>query len=225
MYRVIPGFLTCLWVQMEVGPSCREDEFLVLQAIYGENFKQTFDNVIQIEIPDYCLTATFSLPLDYPISPPEISITSVNRLDSLAFVKFLLTKSQVMRGEPMIFNLMTLINDHVAEYQVATEKPMILELVDNSPSFTTIETRVIQQGTPVTRETFKEWHSVFLKECDPEAFSESVKTGRLTGRQLFEQKVVRVEETDLAADEADFDVSALDETLFLGLETLSTEGL
>jgi hypothetical protein len=204
------------------GSSSWEEEFLVLQAIYGELFKQVSSDSFHIDIPDRTLSVSFSLSPDYPDSVPKISMTTSSRLDTLSLIKYLLTEAQEMRGEPMIFNLMTLIGDHISDYETVrvVEKEKVEEV---TTSYTPIEIRTIEQGTPVTVDSFRKWHAAFLKECDPEALTGDAKTGKLTGRQLFEQKIVRVEEGELAADEADFDMSNVDESLFVGLEDMPSE--
>lgn len=205
-----------------------EEEVTVLQAIYADQFRLVNDRAFEIVLTEQNLVASFTLQPDYPSSIPTLSIQShSNRLNTFGLTKFLLREAEAMTGEPMIFNIMTLIIDHLDEYSIQLvdkdEADNTTTTSEDTIKYTPIEIRVIEGGTLVNKETFEQWRLKFITECDPEAFGGSQIHGKLTGRQLFEQTLVKVDE-DGDDDDKVFDFSQMvgDKSLFLDLNDLDS---
>lgn len=111
----------------------------------------------------------------------------------------------------MVFTLTSFIEDWIAKNFKNTNKsvrlPKNLDIEDtdaNDSKVTIIEEKVLDEGTPVTRETFLVWKERFLRENvgnlkGPAAqFAPIQKESKVTGKQLFEQN------KGLAASDAAF---------------------
>lgn len=99
----------------------------------------------------------------------------------------------------MVFTLTSFIEDWIAKNYKNTSKSVRLPKAseadeeESSKKPTLIEEKVLEEGTPVTRETFLAWRNRFLKENvgnlkGPAALlTPAQKESKLTGKQLFEQ--------------------------------------
>lgn len=109
----------------------------------------------------------------------------------------------------MVFTLTSFVEDWIAKNFKSTSKSVRLpknseveEVETNKP--TIIEEKVLDEGTPVTRESFLVWKEKFLRENvgnlkGPAAqFAPVQKESRTSGKQLFEQN------KGLAASDAAF---------------------
>lgn len=110
----------------------------------------------------------------------------------------------------MVFTLTSFIEDWLSKNYKNTSKAVRLPKSDieengsNSNKPTLIEEKVLDEGTPVTKETFLAWKERFLRENlgnlkGPAAqFGPIQKESKFTGKQLFEQNKA------LAASDAAF---------------------
>lgn len=211
--------------------SCKEvveEELQVLEAIYADDFKKLSETSFSVNLSEVGLKLTFDLPAEYPQVIPKVSIDTTIRLDTIVLTKSVLSEAEKMVniGEPFLFSLITFVSDNVDTFKLAAprldSKSQDDEQDTETPQYTTIETRQIEEGTPITRESFLQWHAKFIKECDPEAFSSVSKT-RITGRQLFEQKIISVTDDTLEDDEDTFDMSNVNAALFVDLNDIESE--
>lgn len=109
----------------------------------------------------------------------------------------------------MVFSLISFIEDWLAKNYKNSKKSVRLPVAEvedenSSKPSTIIEEKVLDEGTPVTKETFLAWKERFLKENlgnlkGPAAQLAPVqKESKFTGKQLFEQN------KSLAASDAAF---------------------
>lgn len=213
----------------------QREECQALQSIYMEQFRLLSEPeaeriAFEIDIPQHHLLLSVALTLSYPQDLPQLTLlqrpgtASDRRVDCAGLVKALLKEAEDMRGSAMIFNLIGLI-DEKADTFSSTRKPDAPTLVEEKRE-TPIEARTFDSGSPVTREAFIKWHTAFLTERDRDHASSQV--GKLTGRQLFEQKLVN-EQADysslpLPEDEDTGDLRHVENrSLFVDLDDLDID--
>lgn len=126
----------------------------------------------------------------------------------------------------MVFTLTSFVEDWIAKNFKNTSKsvrlPKNAEVEEVETTKTTIiEEKVLDEGTPVTRETFLAWKERFLRENignlkGPAAqFAPIQKESKITGKQLFEQNKALAASDAAFADDGVAIESKKDEACFV----------
>lgn len=104
-------------------------------------------------------------------------------------------------GMASIFTLVSLLKDAGEELQAEKQR---LKEAEREKAIAEQEEREQRKfrGTPVTAESFAEWRTKFRKEFGLDE-KKAVTTTKLTGKQIFEQGLIKDEDEDEDYEEAD----------------------
>lgn len=192
----------------------------------------------------------WTMPPKYPEVVPELTVHNVKGLDQTWQEELktrILESAKDMTGGPMIFSLVEIAREWLTERNVAGvgEGSMYARMMAKEHEKQRAETKQqqqqqqhqvavsksgpggskkkVEQGTPVTLESFTKWVTTFIKE---EAASQPIteQSSKLTGRQQFEKGNMRPEEDEVVGgDVEDFDLDLiLDEEV--DLDALDDDG-
>lgn len=175
-----------------------QEEIIALESIYDTEFTRISDNEFQVFSNE--ITFTFSYPKNYPFESIQMTC-SISTLDD-----YISEKALALTGMSMVYSLIECTIEYYNDL-VVNEK---LERDLN-------ETKIKEErekeellkfiGNQVTRETFLEWHSAYLKEF-PEVKRDRSK---LTGKQLFMEKKAVEDELEEGDDVDVEDYQGLEE--------------
>ena len=185
-----------------MGNEEQQEEIEVLSSIFGDLFAECAEEdadfpfrltVKHTKEPDLDFCFKFNFPQDYPsVKAAEFKVYALSSPCSLAFPReqlseFLLEKANCHIGEPQIYTLVTFAQDWLDDWaKMEIQRLKMQEKLRIQQEAAEEEAR-IRSGTPVTKETFKEWNKKFLAEFQSPAKEAQGILGRgKTGRELFE---------------------------------------
>ena len=196
----------------------QQDEIDLLQNIIFDKMKiiESEPNfIIFMEIksdipePKMKFHLTVTLNDEYPDKEPTFELLEVNNFLASAKVKDLETKLSALCTEyismPMMYQMYEcilayadeeeekLIKEEKAEQLRLEEEQRLLEQKRKEEEEKLLEQRTY---TPVTKELFDEWYKNFLKKKREEKKQNEPNADKLTGRQFFLNKNLKIEEAD-----------------------------
>jgi hypothetical protein len=204
----------------------QEQEVEALQSIYMDDFVLLEKNKYEITLrnePEEEIQVQIKLSVEYPEKYPEVlcyfSIESLD-LTRTECENLLSNLTEVMEENlgtgVLVFNLTTHIQDYLSQYsskkeeenefkKIQKEKEEEKERLSKLNRFVKdSEIDFIEDGNPVTLENFAQWKLQFDKEYLEK--KEKKESKKLTGREIFEQKVKGVVGVDPDAEMFDDDL-------------------
>lgn len=198
--------------------SQQQDEIDLLQNIIFDkmkivesepNFKIFMEIKSDIPKPKMKFHLTVTLNEEYPDKEPTFELLEVNNYLASAKVRDLESKLKSLCQEyinmPMLYQMYECIltfADEEEEKLLKEEKDIQMKLEEEKrileQKMKEEEEKLIQQRTytPVTKELFDEWYKNFIKKKREEKKDKDVNAGKLTGRQFFLNKNLKIEEND-----------------------------
>ena len=196
----------------------QQDEIDLLQNIIFDkmkivesepNFKIFMEIKSDIEEPKMKFHLTVTLNDEYPDKEPTFELLEVNNFLASAKVRELESKLSALCKEyinmPMIYQMYEcilsyadeeenkLLNEEKEEQIKLEEEQRLLELKKKEEEDKLIEQRTY---TPVTKELFDEWYKKFIKKKREEKKEKEPNSNKLTGRQFFLNKNLKIEENE-----------------------------
>ena len=196
----------------------QQDEIDLLQNIIFDkmkivesepNFKIFMEIKSDIEEPKMKFHLTVTLNDEYPDKEPTFELLEVNNYLASSKVRELESKLSSLCKEyinmPMIYQMYEcvlsyadeeenkLLNEEKEEQIKLEEEKRLLELKKKEEEDKLIEQRTY---TPVTKELFDEWYKKFIKKKKEEKKEKEPNTNKLTGRQFFLNKNLKIEENE-----------------------------
>ena len=196
----------------------QQDEIDLLQNIIFDkmkivesepNFKIFMEIKSDIEEPKMKFHLTVTLNDEYPDQEPTFELLEVNNYLASSKVRELESKLSSLCKEyinmPMIYQMYEcvlsyadeeenkLLNEEKEEQIKLEEEKRLLELKKKEEEDKLIEQRTY---TPVTKELFDEWYKKFIKKKKEEKKEKEPNTNKLTGRQFFLNKNLKIEENE-----------------------------
>ena len=196
----------------------QQDEIDLLQNIIFDkmkivenepNFKIFMEIKSDIENPKMKFHLTVTLNDEYPDKEPTFELSEVNNFLASAKVKELESKLASLCTEyismPMMYQMYEcilsyadeeeekLLKEEKAEQLRIEEEQKLLEQKRKEEEEKLLEQRTY---TPVTKELFDEWYKNFIKKKKEEKKEKEPNSVKLTGRQFFLNKNLKIEETE-----------------------------
>ena len=196
----------------------QQDEIDLLQNIIFDkmkivesepNFKIFMEIKSDIENPKMKFHLTVTLNDEYPDKEPTFELSEVNKFLASAKVKELESKLSSLCTEyinmPMMYQMYEcilsyadeeeekLLKEEKAEQLRIEEEQRLLEQKRKEEEEKLLEQRTY---TPVTKELFDEWYKNFIKKKKEEKKEKEPNSVKLTGRQFFLNKNLKIEETE-----------------------------
>ncbi len=196
----------------------QQDEIDLLQNIIFDkmkivenepNFKIFMEIKSDIENPKMKFHLTVTLNDEYPDKEPTFELSEVNNFLASAKVKELESKLASLCTEyismPMMYQMYEciltyadeeeekLLKEEKAEQLRIEEEQRLLEQKRKEEEEKLLEQRTY---TPVTKELFDEWYKNFIKKKKEEKKEKEPNSVKLTGRQFFLNKNLKIEETE-----------------------------
>ena len=196
----------------------QQDEIDLLQNIIFDkmkiiesepNFKIFMEIKSDIQEPKMKFHLTVTLNDEYPDKEPTFELLEVNNYLASSKVRELESKLSSLCKEyinmPMIYQMYEcilsyadeeenkLLNEEKEEQIKLEEEKRLLELKKKEEEDKLIEQRTY---TPVTKELFDEWYKKFIKKKKEEKKEKEPNTNKLTGRQFFLNKNLKIEENE-----------------------------
>ena len=196
----------------------QQDEIDLLQNIIFDkmkivesepNFKIFMEIKSDIEDPKMKFHLTVTLNEEYPDKEPTFELLEVNNYLASAKVRDLESKLSSLCQEyinmPMLYQMYECIlsfADEEEEKLLKEEKEIQMKLEEEKrqmeQKLKEEEEKLIQQRTytPVTKELFDEWYKNFIKKKREEKKEKEPNSNKLTGRQFFLNRNLKIEEND-----------------------------
>lgn len=196
----------------------QQDEIDLLQNIIFDkmkivesepNFKIFMEIKSDIEDPKMKFHLTVTLNEEYPDKEPSFELLEVNNYLASAKVRDLESKLSSLCQEyinmPMLYQMYECIlsfADEEEEKLLKEEKEIQMKLEEEKrqmeQKLKEEEEKLIQQRTytPVTKELFDEWYKNFIKKKREEKKEKEPNSNKLTGRQFFLNRNLKIEEND-----------------------------
>ena len=196
----------------------QQDEIDLLQNIIFDkmkivesepNFKIFMEIKSDIEDPKMKFHLTVTLNEEYPDKEPTFELLEVNNHLASAKVRDLESKLSSLCQEyinmPMLYQMYECIlsfADEEEEKLLKEEKEIQMKLEEEKrqmeQKLKEEEEKLIQQRTytPVTKELFDEWYKNFIKKKREEKKEKEPNSNKLTGRQFFLNRNLKIEEND-----------------------------
>ena len=196
----------------------QQDEIDLLQNIIFDKMKivESEPNFIifmeiksDIEDPKMKFHLTVTLNEEYPDKEPTFELLEVNNYLASAKVRDLESKLSSLCQEyinmPMLYQMYECIlsfADEEEEKLLKEEKEIQMKLEEEKrqmeQKLKEEEEKLIQQRTytPVTKELFDEWYKNFIKKKREEKKEKEPNSNKLTGRQFFLNRNLKIEEND-----------------------------
>ena len=196
----------------------QQDEIDLLQNIIFDkmkivesepNFKIFMEIKSDIEDPKMKFHLTVTLNEEYPDKEPTFELLEVNNYLASAKVRDLESKLSSLCQEyinmPMLYQMYECIlsfADEEEEKLLKEEKEIQKKLEEErrimEEKLKEEEEKLIQQRTytPVTKELFDEWYKNFIKKKREEKKEKEPNSNKLTGRQFFLNRNLKIEEND-----------------------------
>jgi hypothetical protein len=196
----------------------QQDEIDLLQNIIFDkmkivetepNFKIFMEIKSDIEDPKMKFHLTVTLNEEYPDKEPTFELLEVNNYLASAKVSDLESKLKSLCQEyinmPMLYQMYECIlsfADEEEEKLLKEEKEIQMKLEEEKrqmeQKLKEEEEKLIQQRTytPVTKELFDEWYKNFIKKKREEKKEKEPNSNKLTGRQFFLNRNLKIEEND-----------------------------
>ena len=203
----------------------QQEEIDLLQNIIFEKMKllQEEPNFIifmeiksDIEKPKMKFNLTVTLNEEYPDKEPTFELLEVNNFLASAKVRELEEKLNSICKEyismPMLYQMYEsvlsfadeeeekLINEEKQEEIKIAEAKRLLELKKKEEEEKLLNSRTY---TPVTKELFDSWYKDFIEKKKKERREKEPNMDKLTGRQFFLNKNLKIEENNKKDDEED----------------------
>ena len=194
----------------------QQDEIDLLQNIIFDkmkivesepNFKIFMEIKSDIEDPKMKFHLTVTLNEEYPDKEPTFELLEVNNYLASAKVRDLESKLSSLCQEyinmPMLYQMYECIlsfADEEEEKLLKEEKEIQMKLEEEKrqieQKLKEEEEKLIQQRTytPVTKELFDEWYKNFIKKKREEKKEKEPNSNKLTGRQFFLNRNLKIEE-------------------------------
>ena len=173
------------------------------------NFKIFMEIKSDIEDPKMKFHLTVTLNEEYPDKEPTFELLEVNNYLASAKVRDLESKLSSLCQEyinmPMLYQMYECIlsfADEEEEKLLKEEKEIQMKLEEEKrqmeQKLKEEEEKLIQQRTytPVTKELFDEWYKNFIKKKREEKKEKEPNSNKLTGRQFFLNRNLKIEEND-----------------------------
>ena len=196
----------------------QQDEIDLLQNIIFDKMKivESEPNFIifmeiksDIEDPKMKFHLTVTLNEEYPDKEPTFELLEVNNHLASAKVRDLESKLSSLCQEyinmPMLYQMYECIlsfADEEEEKLLKEEKEIQKKIEEEKrimeEKLKEEEEKLIQQRTytPVTKELFDEWYKKFIKKKREEKKEKEPNSNKLTGRQFFLNRNLKIEEND-----------------------------
>ena len=193
----------------------QQDEIDLLQNIIFDkmkivesepNFKIFMEIKSDIEDPKMKFHLTVTLNEEYPDKEPTFELLEVNNYLASAKVRDLESKLSSLCQEyinmPMLYQMYECILSFAEEKLLKEEKEIQMKLEEEKrqmeQKLKEEEEKLIQQRTytPVTKELFDEWYKNFIKKKREEKKNKEPNVDKLTGRQFFLNRNLKIEEND-----------------------------
>ena len=196
----------------------QQDEIDLLQNIIFDkmkivesepNFKIFMEIKSDIEEPKMKFHLTVTLNEEYPDKEPTFELLEVNNYLASAKVRDLESKLSSLCQEyinmPMLYQMYECIlsfADEEEEKLLKEEKEIQKKLEEErrimEEKLKEEEEKLVQQRTytPVTKELFDEWYKNFIKKKREEKKEKEPNSNKLTGRQFFLNRNLKIEEND-----------------------------
>jgi hypothetical protein len=203
----------------------QQDEIDLLQNIIFDkmkivesepNFKIFMEIKSEIPSPKMKFYLTVTLNDEYPDKVPTFELLEVNNFLASSKVHDLESKLNSLCLEyinmPMLYQMYEcilqfadeeeerLLKEEKEEQLKLEEEQRLLELKRKEEEEKLVESRTY---TPVTKELFDEWYKNFLKKKREERKEKEPNSGKLTGRQFFLNKNLKIEENPEAVAKKD----------------------
>jgi len=173
------------------------------------NFKIFMDIKSDVSDPKMDFHLTVTLNEEYPNKEPSFELLEVNNFLASSKVKELEEKISSLCEEyinmPMIYQMYECVlsyadeeeeklkNEEKKEQMKLEEEKRLLELKRKEEEEKLIEHRTY---TPVTKELFDEWYKNFIKKKREEKKEKETNSNKLTGRQFFLNKNLKIEDNE-----------------------------
>lgn len=194
------------------------EEMEVLESIYAEEFVQTSDNTYYIELPTEHITLYINVKNNKDSLLPRIHLSTTIVKDiipsgiSESFPRGTEWTQFTDKDAEDILNIANeqVYPDSVVVFGVASAIQEAIEVLfekkyKDRHAKPTMELSDAQlQGTKVTKESFKEWWCKFRVKV----VVEPKKKNKLTGKELFEQGAVKLEEEQDDGVDVDYSLFA-----------------
>ena len=196
----------------------QQDEIDLLQNIIFDkmkivesepNFKIFMEIKSDIEDPKMKFHLTVTLNEEYPDKEPTFELLEVNNYLASAKVRDLESKLSSLCQEyinmPMLYQMYECIlsfADEEEEKLLKEEKEIQKKLEEErrimEEKLKEEEEKLVQQRTytPVTKELFDEWYKKFIKKKREEKKEKEPNSNKLTGRQFFLNRNLKIEENE-----------------------------
>ena len=196
----------------------QQDEIDLLQNIIFDkmkivesepNFKIFMEIKSDIEEPKMKFHLTVTLNEEYPDKEPTFELLEVNNYLASAKVRDLESKLSSLCQEyinmPMLYQMYECIlsfADEEEEKLLKEEKEIQKKIEEEKrimeEKLKEEEEKLVQQRTytPVTKELFDEWYKKFIKKKREEKKEKEPNSNKLTGRQFFLNRNLKIEEND-----------------------------
>ena len=196
----------------------QQEEIDLLQNIIFEkmkllqeepNFKIFMEIKSDIENPKMKFNLTVTLNVEYPDKEPSFELLEVNNFLASAKVRELEEKLNSICKEyismPMLYQMYEcilsfadeeeekLINEEKQEEIKLAEAKRLLELKKKEEEEKLLNSRTY---TPVTKELFDAWYKDFIEKKKKERREKEPNMDKLTGRQFFLNKNLKIEENN-----------------------------
>eukprot|EP01130_Rhizamoeba_saxonica_P002330 TRINITY_DN12155_c0_g1_i1.p1 TRINITY_DN12155_c0_g1~~TRINITY_DN12155_c0_g1_i1.p1 ORF type:complete len:228 (+),score=80.07 TRINITY_DN12155_c0_g1_i1:9-692(+) len=194
----------------------REMEIESLEAIFNEDFYQNEDGIYYIRmLGDPYLDETennvgilmeFTYPDGYPNTLPTFRLSSIKGVNSANISNLqnlMKEEGENCIGEQMIYMMTSIISDWLDNNNADADE-VVHEKDDD------VKDEFMDDGIPVTVETFKEWWAGFVEEMKQTKVVKEVKRAkgggpRLTGREVFMQMGEELTEIEEEIDDTEVD--------------------
>ena len=196
----------------------QQDEIDLLQNIIFDkmkivesepNFKIFMEIKSDIENPKMKFHLTVTLNEEYPDKEPTFELLEVNNHLASAKVRDLESKLSSLCQEyinmPMLYQMYECIlsfADEEEEKLLKEEKEIQKKIEEEKrimeEKLKEEEEKLVQQRTytPVTKELFDEWYKKFIKKKREEKKEKEPNSNKLTGRQFFLNRNLKIEENE-----------------------------
>ena len=196
----------------------QQDEIDLLQNIIFDkmkivesepNFKIFMEIKSDIDEPKMKFHLTVTLNDEYPDKEPTFELLEVNNFLASSKVRELESKLSALCTEYINMPMMYQMYECILAYADEEENKLLKEEKDEQLRLEE-EKRLLEQKkkeeedklieqrtyTPVTKELFDEWYKKFIKKKREEKKEKEPNTNKLTGRQFFLNKNLKIEDTE-----------------------------
>ena len=185
----------------------QQDEIDLLQNIIFDkmkivesepNFKIFMEIKSDIEDPKMKFHLTVTLNEEYPDKEPTFELLEVNNYLASAKVRDLESKLSSLCQEYINMPMLYQMYECILSFADEEEEKLLKEEKEIQMKRKEEEEKLIEQRTytPVTKELFDEWYKNFIKKKREEKKEKEPNSNKLTGRQFFLNRNLKIEEND-----------------------------